>query len=171
MEKKTSNIYDDGEIGLDEEESLAITPVIGTHQSPGRQHAVNDVKSYDSTNSLGLSEFIFLNPRWLVASVACILRHDLTREIYEVRRSLRKTDYSENSLECGSFHEMEQLKTDVNYPVITAHDACLLWEAKRFTRKGAERALQYSNNRSVTPFDFLQRLLVRFGVFVPIDLR
>lgn len=33
-----------------------------------------------------------------------------------------------------------------------------------------ERALQYSNDRSVSPYDFLEKLLVRFGVFVPIDI-
>jgi hypothetical protein len=47
---------------------------------------------------------------------------------------------------------------------------CMLWHAKRFTKKAAERAHQYSNDFLVTPFDFLQRLPIRFGVFVPIDL-
>lgn len=125
---------------------------------------------YSDTDTV--SPFIFLNPRWLVACVGCILRHDLSREIYEVRRSLLKpeTAYTKNlSWNDGRYHERE-LKTDVNYPVISARDACLLWDAKRYTRKAAERALQYSNDRSVTPFDFLQRLLVRFGIFIPIDL-
>ena len=61
-------------------------------------------------------------------------------------------------------------KTDVNYPVITARDARLLWQQKKYTKKAAERALQYSDNKHVSPFDFLEKLLVRFGVFVPIDL-
>ena len=46
----------------------------------------------------------------------------------------------------------------------------MLWQAKKFTKKAAERALEYSNNMALKPFDFLQLLLVRFGVFVPIDL-
>lgn len=46
----------------------------------------------------------------------------------------------------------------------------MLWQAKRFTKKAAERALQHSNNSNVSPYEFLQRLLVRFGVFVPVDL-
>lgn len=116
--------------------------------------------------STGLSQYIFLNPRWLVAAVACILRHDLDREITDTRRSLRRLEFPQASLERGvSFYE-----TNLNCPVITASDACMLWHAKKFTKKAAERAQQYSNNLSVTPFDFLQRLLIRFGVFVPIDL-
>jgi S1-C subfamily serine protease len=68
-----------------------------------------------------------------------------------------------------SFHDDELLTTDVSYPVITSQDTIMLWQAKRFTKKAAERALQYSNKK-VDPFDFLQRLLIKFGVFVPIDL-
>jgi hypothetical protein len=64
----------------------------------------------------------------------------------------------------------EMLQTDVNYPVISSSDMYLLWETKRFTRKAAERALQYSNNKSVTPFDFLQRVLVKFAIIVPVDV-
>ena len=169
--RKTSSLYD--ELVFDDEESCSISPVDGTQKFLSDTYVDHCADPNIPPDSHGLSEFIFLNPRWLVAAVACILRHDLTREIYEVRRSLRHTEYPEGldnvSLGGESYNEME-LKTDVNYPVITAQDACLLWEAKRFTKKAAERALQYSNNRSVTPFDFLQRLLVRFGVFVPIDL-
>ena len=65
--------------------------------------------------------------------------------------------------------EMEQT-IDVNYPVITAHDAWLLWQNKKFTKKAAERALQYADDKTISPYDFLERLLVRFGVFVPIDV-
>eukprot|EP00980_Cylindrotheca_fusiformis_P020082 scaffold7161_cov133-Cylindrotheca_fusiformis.AAC.5 len=111
----------------------------------------------------GLSQFVFLNPRWLVAAVACILRHDLDREIHETRRSL-KTGTKRLS-RGASFYE-----ANLNCPVITADDACMLWQAKKFTKKAAERALEFSSNMSVTPFEFLQLLLIRFGVFVPIDL-
>ena len=111
----------------------------------------------------GLSQFVFLNPRWLVAAVACILRHDLDREIQETRRALQSGQQRTNRSD--SFYEV-----NLNCPVITADDACMLWQAKKFTKKAAERALEYSNNMALKPFDFLQLLLVRFGVFVPIDL-
>lgn len=113
----------------------------------------------------GLSQFVFLNPRWLVAAVACILRHDLNREITETRRLSSATRKA--YLERGDSFVYD---ANQNCPVITASDACMLWQAKKFTKKAAERAQEYSNNMTVTPFDFLQRLLIRFGVFVPIDL-
>ena len=115
------------------------------------------------TMSSGLSQFVFLNPRWLVGAVACILRHDLEREIQETRRAL----YSghQRMRRGDSFYE-----ANLNCPVITADDACLLWDSKKFTKKAAERAEEYSNNMTVKPFEFLQLLLIRFGVFVPIDL-
>ena len=116
----------------------------------------------------GLSQFVFLNPRWLVAAVACILRHDLTREINETRRLFNKealVGWDSGVLRGGTFYEAH-----LNCPVITAVDACMLWQAKKMTKKAAERAQEYSNNVTMTPFDFLQRLLVRFRVFVPIDL-
>ena len=110
----------------------------------------------------GLSQFVFLNPRWLVAAVACILRHDLDREIKETRRLLESGHVSTPT---SSFQE-----ASLNCPVITAEDALMLWQAKKITKKAAERAQAYSNNMTVTPFEFLQLLLIRFGVFVPIDL-
>lgn len=110
----------------------------------------------------GLSQYVFLNPRWLVAAVACILRHDLDREIQETRRSVSGTSRINRA---DSFYD-----ANMNCPVITAEDACMLWQAKKFTKKAAERAQEYSNNMTVKTFDFLQLLLIRFGVFVPIDL-
>lgn len=120
----------------------------------------------DDLPSTGLSQYIFLNPRWLVAAVACILRHDLDIVIRETRRSMMSLESPQPSLDRGvSFEEI-----NLNCPIITSSDACMLWHASRITKKPAKRAQQYSNNMSVTPFDFLQRLLIRFGVFVPIDL-
>ena len=119
--------------------------------------------SLSETLSGGLSQYVFLNPRWLVAAVACILRHDLDTEIQETRRARA---HGHQYIKRGdSFYEAH-----MNCPVITAEDACMLWQAKKFTKKAAERVEEYSNNMPVKPFEFLQLLLVRFGVFVPIDL-
>jgi len=114
--------------------------------------------------SNGLSQFVFLNPRWLVAAVACILRHDLDREIKETKRQL-STGQTRNLIRGSNFYDAH-----LNCPVITADDACMLWQAKRITKIAAKKAQEYSNNMTVTPFEFLQLLLIRFGVFVPIDL-
>lgn len=123
------------------------------------------ITTVDDFMSTGLSQFVFLNPRWLVAAVACILRHDLDREIMETRRQASIAPGPLHLNHQGSFYEAH-----LNCPVITAEDACLLWQAKRITKKAAERAQEYSNNLTMTPFEFLQQLLIRFGVFVPIDL-
>lgn len=126
--------------------------------------ADSSIASLDEAGSSGLSQFVFLNPRWLVAAVACILRHDLDREIKETRR-LAAVGNPTHLQDGTSFSDAQ-----LNCPVITAEDACLLWQAKRITRKAAERAQEHSNNMTMTPFEFLQNLLIRFGVFVPIDL-
>lgn len=121
------------------------------------------VYTLDETLTGGLSQYVFLNPRWLVAAVACILRHDLERELHETKRAAASNHKSVNRAD--SFYE-----ANLNCPVITADDACMLWQAKKFTKKAAERVEAYSNNMPVKPFEFLQLLLIRFGVFVPIDL-
>lgn len=158
--------FDDADVGDDdddeEEEGTALsmddTSITAPSTADGSMTTVEDFMS------TGLSQFVFLNPRWLVAAVACILRHDLDREIKETRRVAASGGRKELS-RTGSFYDAH-----LNCPVITADDACLLWQYKRITKKAAKLAQEYSNNMTVTPFEFLQLLLIRFGVFVPIDL-
>jgi hypothetical protein len=76
----------------------------------------------DDLPSTGLSQYVFLNPRWLVAAVACILRHDLDIVIRETRRSMMSLESPQPSLERGvSFEEI-----NLNCPIITSSDACML---------------------------------------------
>ena len=150
---------DDGNIGDDEGLlSMDDTSITAPSTADGSLSTIEDFMSG------GLSQYVFLNPRWLVAAVACILRHDLDNEIKEARRlaTIGKRSIASRT---ASFYDGH-----LNCPVITAADARLLWQNKRVTKKAAERAQENSYNFSVTPFDFLQKLLVRFGVFVPIDL-
>jgi hypothetical protein len=150
---------DDDDMDVDDERavlSMEDTSITAPSTEDGSLTTVEDMMSN------GLSQFVFLNPRWLVAAVACILRHDLDREIKETRRIAAGKN---RVLHSTSFYDAQ-----LNCPVITADDACLLWQAKRITKKAADRAQEYSNDMTVTPFDFLQMLLIRFGVFVPIDL-
>lgn len=151
----------DGDDDDDDEPLLSIDDTTFTTTLPSTEDA-SMTTAVDSVVG-GLSQFVFLNPRWLVAAVACILRHDLDQEIHETRRVLNKQQKTVNR--SNSFYE-----ANLNCPVITADDACMLWQGKKFTKKAAERASEYSNNMTLTPFEFLQLLLIRFGVFVPIDL-
>ena len=114
--------------------------------------------------SAGLSQFIFLSPGWLVAAVACILRHDLEHEIKKSRQ-LAASGAMNELPRTSSFYDAE-----VNCPLITADEACLLWQRQRITKKAAEHAQENAINTTMSPFKFLQLLLIRFGVFVPINL-
>jgi GTPase SAR1 family protein len=119
------------------------------------------ITTFDNFMYSGLSQFVFLNPRWLVAAVACILRHDLDREIKETSRQVAGLSHAFSDRGASSYD------AHLNCPVVTAADALILWQAKWITKKGADRAQQYSypSNMTVSPFDFLQQLLVRFGLF------
>jgi len=155
-------VEDDGDEDNVDEDNAMLSMDETSITAPGTDDG--SLSTVEDFMASGLSQFVFLNPRWLVAAVACILRHDLDREIKETRRILESG--SRPFLDRGvSFQE-----ASLNCPVITADDALMLWQAKKITKKAAERAQAYSNNMTVTPFEFLQLLLIRFGVFVPIDL-
>jgi hypothetical protein len=83
------------------------------------------LSTFDEFSSSSLSQYIFLNPRWLVAAVACILRHDLDSEIRETRRSFAPESRVSYSVYEGN----------LNCPVITAEDALMLWHNKHFTKR------------------------------------
>jgi len=67
--------------------------------------------------SNGLSQFIFLNPQWLVAAVACILRHNLADAIHEVRRQFQSGG-DRAVVQKSRFYDLYP-----TCPVITADDA------------------------------------------------
>jgi len=155
--------YDDEEDEEDDDDNVILSMDDTSITAPTTSDG--SITTIDDFMSSGLSQFVFLNPRWLVAAVATILRHDLDREIKETRRQAAVLNSKQLLKHPSSFYEAH-----LNCPIITADDACLLWQSKRITKKAAERAQEYSNNMAMTPFEFLQQLLIRFGVFVPIDL-
>lgn len=172
MRKEKSNV--DGssftnEYASDDEDTENDESVENSRVSSSETNAAVSTSDDDSISrnanqiSGGLSHFVFLNPRWLVAAVACILRHDLDREIQETKRSLSVQRH--RVIGPNTFNE-----ANMNCPVITSEDACMLWQAKRLTRKAAERAEESSSGIKLKPFEFLQLLLVKFRVFIPIDL-
>jgi len=121
---------------------------------------VNTVGRNNSTNSnaADVSQFIFLNPIWLMTACKGILRHDL-------KGALKMID---NDVRGGFF-----LKNDC--PVITRDEALALWRQsngsvdKSFVKwvKGTENIIKANGGKS--PFIFLIKLLVTFNVFVPVD--
>jgi len=121
------------------------------------------VTAIDDSMSSGLSQPVSLSPRWLVAAVACVLRHDLGREVKETRRQAAVLSPKQPLR-----HPSGSYEARLSRPVVAADDACLLWQSKRVTKKAAERAQECSDNMAMTPFEFLQQPLTR--VSVPIDL-
>ncbi len=134
-----------------------------------------DTLRWDSKTKVGLSslsEYVFLNPKWLVEVVACILRHDLRQEIDETKRLLQElNDYEvTGDWKNAGRGRFLDAKT-INCPIISAEETCMLWKTKKKIYRAAERAKNEAfSGASMTTFEFLQRLLVRFSVLVPIDL-
>ena len=121
-------------------------------------------RSFGGASTSQLSQFIFLNPKWLVAAIACILRHDLAIRI----KNIRGNSFSGTK----SSFEQGQGFDNVANPTISSQDACLLWKSTPVVQKAVEIMKKTSNRPSMlSPYEFLQRLLIRFSVFVPIDLR
>lgn len=107
-----------------------------------------------SSNECGdegpLSSFLFLEPRWLVKAVATIMRHDLQLKLREI------PEYSDRQRN-GNY-------INTNYPLITSNEARHLWKANpemKEVMKGSEDL--------DAVFAFLEKLLIRFNVLVPID--
>lgn len=80
----------------------------------------------NSHESHTLSQYIFLNPRWLVLAINCILQHNLMSTLEKLHRNMENTG---NRL----YHKKESSGQfdDVENPVITYEDVCLLWQNEK----------------------------------------
>lgn len=116
------------------------------------------------THGADARSFIFLNPRWLLAAVGCIVRTDLAKVIRKLR---------------GMEHAPPPPRSTTlihgNFPIVSNTDVESLWEMEMVTRKGAQRAEECSvcdPNRDdrLSVFTFVQLLLLHFNIFVPMDL-
>ncbi|VEU35608.1 unnamed protein product [Pseudo-nitzschia multistriata] len=153
---------DDG--AIDDGDTISIIPSDKSkNDSPLSNQSGDALSSGNYQTSASLAQFVFLNPKWLVKAVACILCHNLDQKIEETRRSLSMKQ--EIITRPNSFNEAH-----MTCPVITSNDVCMLWQAQKSTREAAERLEDESAGIKLKPFQFLQLLLVRFRVFIPIDL-
>ena len=141
------------EIGIDDEDdikdSLVFLSKVGElayfedSTIDSRDMIVDETKENNVIN-FQLSDYLFVNPNWLVSAIACILRHDLGDRIASLRNRKR-------------------CLTDVR-PWISSEDVSLLWDKNSKVKKAVE-----SMNGDM--HSFLQQLLVWFCVFVPIDYK
>lgn len=114
-----------------------------------------------------LSQFIFINPKWLVLALKCVMRHDLSQHLQGVKSGRASASKWETFGRADSF-----FNSAVRCPILRDSDARLLWASNSKLFKSASRAVQgaTSDQLSADAFSFLEKLLVYFGVFVPIDL-
>ncbi|KAG7358579.1 trypsin-like peptidase domain containing protein [Nitzschia inconspicua] len=119
-----------------------------------------------------LSHYVILSRKWLVSALSCILRNDLKRELSETRRFMNmQCLYSDQQ-----FPESHVTQTFCNNasscPVVSSQDTQMLWQSMSFMREAADRSSQLNENSTTasTMFNFLERLLVHTGVFLPLDI-
>ena len=134
-----------------------------------RYGSANARESFPDAHVSGLSQFIFLDPKWLAATMGCILRHDLRNQIDETRYLIdRKMHPSPQWQFVGRGNSLHD--ANKNCPIITTAETIMLWKARKKIVKAAERSTLDSNASVTRPFKFMQELLIHFSVFVPIDV-
>ena len=112
-----------------------------------------------------LSQFIFLNPRWLVLALKLVMRHDLSQHLNNIRSGRASSSQWTRYGRADSF-----FNASIRCPILRDSDAKLLWASNKKLLKSASRAVQGSSESPVDAFAFLISVLVYFGVLVPIDL-
>ena len=123
----------------------------------------------NSTDEI-LSRYIILSRKWLVSALSCILRPDLQRELGETRRfiNLQCVYSGQQYSECDVVQTLLQ-GTHSSCPILSAKDSAMLWNSMSFMREAADRTVQFSVASS-TMYDFLERLLVHSGIFLPLTV-
>lgn len=118
--------------------------------------------SMGASVSEDITQFIFLNPIWLMMACKSILRHNLQEKLMQLakqKEKLRKKN--------------QGFYANTGCPVISRTEALELWNddsvegREKVWLKITKEAIK---THQMSPFNFLIRLLVTFNVFVPIDL-
>jgi len=110
----------------------------------------HDPQPEDCCDETPLSHYLFLEPRWLVKAIATIMRHDLQLMLREI------PEYSDRQRNGNHIN--------TNYPLITSNEAKLLWKANPEMKQVMDGSEDLDG-----VFTFLEKLLIRFNVLVPID--
>jgi len=132
---------------------------------------IGEVLYYGNSTDEILSKYVILSRKWLVSALSCILRPDLRRELGETRRFMNlQSIYSGE----GAFVESDIVQTLLYgthsiCPILSAKDSAMLWKSMSFMRDAADRSAQLSEaSDATTMYDFLERLLVYSGIFLPL---
>jgi hypothetical protein len=128
---------------------------------------------YYGTNDDVLSHYIILSRKWLVSALSCVLRNDLKREVDESRKFMQmQCLYSDNMFPENDMVKALTSGTASSIPLLSNDDAKMLWQSMNFMREAADRYAELGEDSTTTPtmFYFLERLLVRSGVLMPLGL-
>jgi len=130
--------------------------------------SIGEVLYYGNSTDEILSRYVILSRKWLVSALSCVLRPNLQREIRETRRFMNlQCVYSGEAFRESDVVETLLHGTNSNCPIISAIDSAMLWQARAFMRDAAGAKLNEASN---TMYDFLERLLVHTGVFLPLTV-
>lgn len=136
----------------------------GDITSSGRQHQC------ESSDTRLLSEFVVLDPSWLIESMNFILQY--------AEKFVEKTTNSRTTMASS---ESSKQQRATNCPTIEKDEVRWLWKARSSTKQGlglAEHYFQFQSsdeddgtNGDVADqvFEFIQCLLVQHGVFIPLS--
>jgi len=131
---------------------------------------IGEVLYYGNSTDEILSRYVILSRKWLVSALSCILRPDLQRELDETRRFMNlQCVYSGEAFNESDIVQTLLQGTNSSCPILSAKDSAMLWQSMSFMREAADRTAQLSE-ASNTMYDFLERLLVHTGIFMPLTV-
>eukprot|EP00535_Pseudo-nitzschia_heimii_P002724 CAMPEP_0197182382 /NCGR_PEP_ID=MMETSP1423-20130617/6350_1 /TAXON_ID=476441 /ORGANISM="Pseudo-nitzschia heimii, Strain UNC1101" /LENGTH=1613 /DNA_ID=CAMNT_0042632795 /DNA_START=137 /DNA_END=4978 /DNA_ORIENTATION=- len=116
-----------------------------------------------------LKDYVILNHQWLVAALYSFLKNNLHQELSDTRFWM---------LNNGGhyFPESNVTKTfsgnNSSCPILSSQDAQMLWQMDDFWREAVQKSSHLSDELTTksTMFDFLQHLLEKRNVFLPLDM-
>lgn len=119
-----------------------------------------------------LSRFVILSHKWLVSTLSCILRNDWKRELADERRFMNmQCIYSDQKFEENEVIQGLVSGRTSNCPLVSNVDAKMLWQSRNFMREASDRFqnLLETSTGGQSMFYFLERLLIKYGVFIPLE--
>ena len=131
---------------------------------------IGEILYFGNSTDEMLSRYVILSRQWLVSALSCILRPDLQRELAEMRHftNLQRVYIGEGFVESDTVQTL--LKgTNSSCPILSTKDSAMLWRNMSFMKEAADRTAQLSE-ASTTMYDFLERLLVHFGILLPLNV-
>jgi hypothetical protein len=131
---------------------------------------IGEILYFGNSADETLSRYVILSRQWLVSALSCILRPDLQRELSEMRQftNLQRVYSGEGFVESDIVQTL--LKgTNSSCPILSTKDSAMLWQNMSFMKEAADRTAQLSE-ASTTMYDFLERLLVHFGILLRLNV-